>query len=190
MLSQLGLADRVDYKPHALSGGQKQRVAIARALVNQPALILADEPTAALEKSPVAMSSSCSSLQRAGCTILIVTHDNSILDVADRIINLIDGYLVRRKPEHFVANRDPKSLDRRMFITAAHANLHQQRPATHLSQSGRLPLTTSSLFKSMHAAVGCPNLTSLTALRGWQSRYWLGRFTLGHQRRLSKPVAV
>lgn len=120
MLSQLGLADRVDYKPHALSGGQKQRVAIARALVNQPALILADEPTAALDKKSgrdVVMLMQLLAKEQ-GCTILIVTHDNSILDVADRIINLIDGYLESDENlEHFVANRDPKSLDRRMFIT-------------------------------------------------------------------------
>jgi len=115
MLSQLGLADRVDYKPHALSGGKT--ASGDRPCSSQPtALILADEPTAA-QKSPVAMSScSCSSLLNKVAQ-LIVTHDNSILDVADRIINLIDGYLESDENLHFVANRDPKSLDRRMFIT-------------------------------------------------------------------------
>lgn len=95
MLSQLGLTNRVDYKPHALSGGQKQRVAIARALVHQPTLILADEPTAALDKNSgrevVTLMHQLAKEQ--GCTILIVTHDNSILDVANRSINLIDGHL-------------------------------------------------------------------------------------------------
>ena len=118
MLSQLGLANRVDYKPNALSGGQKQRVAIARALVNQPQLILADEPTAALDKKSgrevVMLMQKLAKEQ--GCTILIVTHDNSILDVADRIINLVEGHLESDENlENFVSHRDPKSIDRRMF---------------------------------------------------------------------------
>ncbi len=95
ILGQLGLAERVDYKPHALSGGQKQRVAIARALVNHPKLILADEPTAALDKKSgrdvVTLMQKMA--KEENITILMVTHDNRILDVADRIINLVDGNL-------------------------------------------------------------------------------------------------
>jgi putative ABC transport system ATP-binding protein len=95
ILGQLGLAERVDYKPHALSGGQKQRVAIARALVNRPKLILADEPTAALDKKSgrdvVTLMQKMA--KEENITILMVTHDNRILDVADRIINLVDGNL-------------------------------------------------------------------------------------------------
>ena len=95
MLGQLGLSDRVDYKPNALSGGQKQRVAIARAMVNRPKIILADEPTAALDKASgrdvvTLLRHFC---EEAGTTVLMVTHDNRILDVADRIINLVDGRL-------------------------------------------------------------------------------------------------
>ena len=95
ILTQLGLGDRADYKPQNLSGGQKQRVAIARALVNKPQLILADEPTAALDK--VTGREVVTLLQKLareqGCTVLMVTHDNRILDVADRIVNLVDGRL-------------------------------------------------------------------------------------------------
>lgn len=119
ILTQVGLADRVDYKPGALSGGQKQRVAIARALVNKPTLILADEPTAALDrKSGRDVVTLLQRLAKAeGRTILMVTHDNRILDVADRIINLVDGRLESDEDlVNFVANRDPKSLDRRMFM--------------------------------------------------------------------------
>jgi putative ABC transport system ATP-binding protein len=119
MLEQVGLGDRVDYKPASLSGGQKQRVAIARALVNQPKLILADEPTAALDKkSGRDVVTLMQQLVRdQGCTILMVTHDNRILDVADRIINLVDGALESDENlETFVSTHDPKSLDRRMFI--------------------------------------------------------------------------
>ena len=93
ILTDLGLAQRMDYKPNRLSGGQRQRVAIARALVNRPALVLADEPTAALDKDSgrdvIDLLKRLSEEQRS--TILIVTHDNRILDAADRIINLTDG---------------------------------------------------------------------------------------------------
>ena len=93
ILGKVGLADRIHYKPQALSGGQRQRVAIARALVNQPQLILADEPTAALDKASgrEVVNILKDMTQRAGCTVLMVTHDSRIIDVADRIVNMIDG---------------------------------------------------------------------------------------------------
>ena len=96
MLEEVGLADRVDYYPDSLSGGQKQRVAIARALVAHPAIVLADEPTAALDsKSGRDVVNLMQKLAREqGSTILLVTHDNRILDVADRIVHLEDGRLV------------------------------------------------------------------------------------------------
>ncbi|MBI2193116.1 MAG: ATP-binding cassette domain-containing protein [Planctomycetes bacterium] len=95
MLEKLGLGERIQYKPHALSGGQRQRVAIARALVNRPALILADEPTAALDKkSSRDVVDLLKALTREeGSTILMVTHDSRILDVADRIVNMVDGHI-------------------------------------------------------------------------------------------------
>jgi putative ABC transport system ATP-binding protein len=97
MLEQVGLGDRVDYYPDDLSGGQKQRVAIARALVSHPKLVLADEPTAALDsksgRDVVTLMQSLAKEQ--GCTILLVTHDNRILDVADRIVHMEDGILKR-----------------------------------------------------------------------------------------------
>jgi putative ABC transport system ATP-binding protein len=98
MLDSVGLGDCVDYYPDNLSGGQKQRVAIARALVSQPKIILADEPTAALDKKSgrdvVELMEQLAKEQ--GCTILLVTHDNRILDLADRIVYMEDGYLVNR----------------------------------------------------------------------------------------------
>ncbi|WP_162329061.1 DevA family ABC transporter ATP-binding protein [Synechocystis sp. CACIAM 05] len=95
MLEAVGLGDHINYSPHNLSGGQKQRVAIARALVSHPKMILADEPTAALDsKSGHDVVELMRKLAREqGSTILIVTHDNRILDVADRIIQLEDGQL-------------------------------------------------------------------------------------------------
>lgn len=96
MLDRLGLGQRLHYKPQALSGGQRQRVAIARALVNRPKLILADEPTAALDKHSgrevVTILQEFAKQEKS--TILMVTHDNRILDVADRIVNMVDGQIV------------------------------------------------------------------------------------------------
>jgi putative ABC transport system ATP-binding protein len=93
ILNAVGLEHRIDYYPSHLSGGQKQRVAIARALVNKPKIILADEPTAALDK--VSGREVVEILQelakRQGTTILLVTHDHRILDIADRILTLEDG---------------------------------------------------------------------------------------------------
>ncbi len=96
ILVELGLEERMYQKPQRLSGGQQQRVAIGRALVNRPKLILADEPTAALDKDTGrhVVSLFQKLAQERDSTVLIVTHDNRILDVADRIISLIDGYVV------------------------------------------------------------------------------------------------
>ena len=95
MLTRLGLGHRIHYKPGSLSGGQKQRVAIARGLAHKPKLILADEPTAALdEKSGREVVTLFQELVKTeNCTIILVTHDNRILDVADRIVNLVDGHI-------------------------------------------------------------------------------------------------
>jgi putative ABC transport system ATP-binding protein len=93
LLTAVGLAHRVDYYPARLSGGQKQRVAIARALAASPSLILADEPTAALDsQSGRDVVTLLQELARnRSCPILMVTHDPRILDIADRIVNMEDG---------------------------------------------------------------------------------------------------
>ena len=96
LLESVGLEEHINYHPQSLSGGQKQRVAIARALASRPKMVLADEPTAALDsKSGRDVVELMQQLAREqGCTILIVTHDNRILDVADRIIKLEDGRII------------------------------------------------------------------------------------------------
>jgi putative ABC transport system ATP-binding protein len=95
LLSRLGLGERLDYKPDRLSGGQKQRVAIARGLAHGPKIVLADEPTAALdEHSGREVVTLLRELATQKCmTIILVTHDNRILDVADRIVNMVDGQI-------------------------------------------------------------------------------------------------
>lgn len=99
MLEAVGLKERINYYPSQLSGGQKQRVAIARALVNQPKIVLADEPTASLDKhSGRAVVKILQRLAKyQGCAILLVTHDNRILDIADRLIYMEDGHLCKQK---------------------------------------------------------------------------------------------
>ncbi len=105
MLQSVGLGDRTHYYPENLSGGQKQRVAIARALVSQPKLILADEPTAALDsktgRDVVTLMQTLAKEQ--GCAILLVTHDNRILDINDRILKMEDGCLVQDRPNQVTA---------------------------------------------------------------------------------------
>lgn len=95
ILEAVGLGHRLHYYPDDLSGGQKQRVAIARALVSHPQIVLADEPTAALDsKSGRDVVNLMQTLAKErGCTILMVTHDNRILDIADRIVHMEDGLL-------------------------------------------------------------------------------------------------
>jgi len=106
MLQAVGLGERIHYYPDNLSGGQKQRIAIARALVNHPKLVLADEPTAALDKKSgrdvVEIMQRLAKEQ--GSTILMVTHDNRILDIADRIVDMEDGYLTRNANLSTAAN--------------------------------------------------------------------------------------
>ena len=95
MLEAVGLGQRIHYKAEQLSGGQRQRVAIARALAAEPSMLLADEPTASLDKqSGREVVDRMKKLAKdQGCTILLVTHDNRILDIADRIVHLEDGKL-------------------------------------------------------------------------------------------------
>lgn len=94
-LSRVGLADRVDHKPNEISGGQKQRAAIARSLVNDPAIILADEPTGNLDsKSSNEIMDIFTELNNEGVTIILVTHEPDIAEYAKRIITFKDGIII------------------------------------------------------------------------------------------------
>lgn len=94
MLGKVGLSDRVSYLPNQLSGGQKQRVAIARAMINHPRILLADEPTGALDStSGKQIMGLFRELNEDGVTILMITHDAEIASNADRIVEIRDGLL-------------------------------------------------------------------------------------------------
>jgi len=94
VLTQVGLADRMDHRPNQLSGGQRQRVAVARALVNNPALILADEPTGNLDsKTSIEIMKLFDDIQAAGNTVVLVTHEEDIAQHAKRVIRLVDGQI-------------------------------------------------------------------------------------------------
>ena len=102
-LGEVGLADRMDHKPNELSGGQRQRVAVARALVNDPSIILADEPTGNLDsKTSVDIMKLFSHIHERGNTIILVTHEESIAQYAHRIIHLLDG-----KVDNVEINKNP-----------------------------------------------------------------------------------
>jgi len=95
-LSQVGLADRMGHFPSQLSGGQQQRVAIARALVNEPTLLLADEPTGNLSSEHgSAILEILTGLHADGMSIVMVTHDPRIADLAERKVEILDGKIVR-----------------------------------------------------------------------------------------------
>ena len=94
-LTRVGLGDRVGHKPTQLSGGQQQRVAIARALVGNPKLLLADEPTGALDSvTSEDVMSLLKDLNRQGLTVIIITHDHEVAAVADRVVTFKDGQIL------------------------------------------------------------------------------------------------
>ena len=111
LLVQVGLEKHIRHRPTEMSGGQQQRVAVARALVNNPALILADEPTGNLDTTTgYSIMQLLSELHRGGRTVVVVTHDPRMLRFATRAIYLLDGHIVERE-EYEAAGRVPGAAD-------------------------------------------------------------------------------
>lgn len=98
VLNKVGLQDRISFKPSQLSGGQKQRVAIARAIINNPKILLADEPTGALDQaSGKQVMELFQSLNDEGVTIIMITHDANVASHAKKIFHIIDGEIIENK---------------------------------------------------------------------------------------------
>lgn len=98
VLNKVGLQDRISFKPSQLSGGQKQRVAIARAIINNPKILLADEPTGALDQaSGKQVMELFKSLNDEGVTIIMITHDANVANHAKKIFHIIDGEIIENK---------------------------------------------------------------------------------------------
>jgi|KBSSwiStaDraftv2_1062776.scaffolds.fasta_scaffold314683_2 putative ABC transport system ATP-binding protein len=117
LLDYLGVADRADNLPDALSGGQQQRVAVARALANQPSLVLADEPTAALDsqRGRQVMELFAKVAHERGAAVIVVTHDHRSLDIFDRIFEMEDGWL---RPAQLPAQSSVKVVDANQDVVA------------------------------------------------------------------------
>ena len=99
-LDKVGLSDRLDFVPNQLSGGQKHRVAIARAMVNQPKILLADEPTGALDsKSSAQVMDLFTTLNQEGVTVIMITHDSHVAGFAKRRVDIFDGEISEYKPQ-------------------------------------------------------------------------------------------
>jgi putative ABC transport system ATP-binding protein len=114
-LERVGLGERMDHMPNELSGGQKQRVAIARALINDPAIVLADEPTGALDsKSSIEIMNLLTELNDAGTTIVVITHEEEIAQCAKRVVRLRDGLI---GTDELVADRRSEVVERFQMVS-------------------------------------------------------------------------
>ena len=156
MLERVGLGERLHHYPAQLSGGQKQRVAIARALVSEPQVILADEPTAALDKQSgrdvVDLMQQLAKQQ--GCTVVLVTHDNRILDVADRIIHMEDG---RLSSFTSAALSDTQHTMELLALNNRHGELTHQVADMSLEQFTHLLQRTTVEFQGFLGAIDMLN---------------------------------
>jgi putative ABC transport system ATP-binding protein len=193
LLGRLGLEQRIHYKPRSLSGGQKQRVAIARGLVHRPRIVLADEPTAALDEQSgrevVTLLREMADLN--GCTVLMVTHDNRILDVADRIVNMVAGRIkndsdVRQtktiaeflKRLTFFKELTPRTLadianmmgTRRFETGETIVRQGDQGFEFFMIESGRVKITTNATGDLVHKELGAGDFFGEVALLKDQPR--------------------
>lgn len=192
LLSQLGLADRLDHKPTQLSGGQQQRVSIARALMNGGAVILADEPTGALDsKSGEEVMQLLHDLNAQGHTILLITHDHDVAAQANRIIELKDGTIVSdRAVEHAQPSPPPEQAKRpqrsRKTSFAAFDVLEAGRMALQALRSNLL----RTLLTLLGIIIGVASVVAMLAIGDGAKQSVLDRITsMGTNLLLIRPGA-
>ncbi len=165
LLTRLGLNDRMKHRPSQLSGGQQQRVSIARALMNGGNVILADEPTGALDtKSGVEVMNILRELHTEGHTIILVTHDREIAQNADRIIEIKDGEIISDKP-NISTNKEPQKI-----LKQNRGNKNSERLTDRLSESLIMAIRSMSAHRMrtfltmLGIIIGITSVVSVVAL--------------------------
>tara|TARA_R110001583_G_scaffold7869_2_gene38485 strand:- start:223 stop:2214 length:1992 start_codon:yes stop_codon:yes gene_type:complete len=150
LLTRLGLGDRLDHKPNQLSGGQQQRVSVARALVNGGDVILADEPTGALDStSGEEMMKLLQELHGDGHTIILVTHDPKIAEFADRIIEIKDGEIISDKAN----NNNPSNLKQETSRCATEEKTVEHKEPEDEKQKAKASINWSRYFEALKMAL-------------------------------------
>lgn len=169
VLKMVGLEDRVNFKPTQLSGGQKQRVAIARAMVNHPKILLADEPTGALDsKSGIQVMELFKELHNSGVTIIMITHSDEIASHADRVVKIIDGELYFTDGDKNLINSSNNSVDTFVDNTSV-ALSTEPTEATNIEASTSVDVSFDNMDNTINVvledAAGNSN-SELTAMEG------------------------
>ena len=179
LLQRLGLGDRVDYQPSQLSGGQQQRVSIARALMNGGQVILADEPTGALDShSGQEVMSILKDLHARGHTVVIVTHDMQVAEHAQRIIELSDGEIVadRRKTTPHTVARLPISLDN--AVSRWQSQRDRLYEAFKMALLAMASQRLRTLLTMLGIIIGIASVVSVVALGNGSQQQLLAQFGL------------
>ncbi|MGK9264084.1 MacB family efflux pump subunit [Sinorhizobium meliloti] len=183
LLDRLGMADRVDHRPNQLSGGQQQRVSIARALINNADIILADEPTGALDKhSGEEVLRILDELHAEGRTVIIVTHDMSIANRAQRIIEISDGEIIsdKRRPEFGESARFAKPAANKPLQSALTAWADRFREAFSMALLAMHAHKLRTFLTMLGIIIGIAAVVSVVALgKGSQERVLANISSLG-----------
>ena len=165
LLGRLGLSDRLDHRPSQLSGGQQQRVSIARALMNGGQLILADEPTGALDsRSGAELMALLEELNAEGHTVILVTHDMSVAEHARRIIEIRDGEIIADRLTEKPASAAARSLEPHRASAGAFAWLDRLTEAFQLALSAMNAHRTRSVLTMLGIIIGIASVVSVVGI--------------------------